>query len=124
MKKQAKTWNPFRRDYWTKENLLGNTEEYEKAKEEYKKAITEIKDNLDKGKKEYKKAITEIKDNLDKEKSGGSKFQDIGKKISGVGWKLTLMFTIPIILTLLFGMVGMVIGAIIFLVVLAGMFKS
>jgi hypothetical protein len=85
----AKVWNPFSKAYWTKENLFGTAEERQKVKE----------------------AFAEI----GKENKG----EKVGKKVSSIGWKLTWMITIPILLTAFFGIIGMIIGAIIFLIGLA-----
>ncbi|MDQ0254941.1 putative membrane protein [Evansella vedderi] len=99
MSEVKKVWNPFKKAYWTKENLGIDKASLDKVKAEMKQAKEES-------------ASTQAKAN------------DAGKKISGIGWKLTLMLTIPLILTVFFGVVGMVIGAIIFLLTLFSLFKK
>jgi hypothetical protein len=58
-------------------------------------------------------------------KKGGvmmDKTQEIGNKIQRVGKTLTWMLTVPILLTVFFGTVGMVIGGVIFVLVVVGLF--
>lgn len=46
------------------------------------------------------------------------KFDKVGKSMSKLGRKLTLMFTVPILLTIFFGIPGLIIGIVIAIVVL------
>ena len=52
------------------------------------------------------------------------KIKQAGEKMQRIGCALTLMITIPLILTIFLGPLGLVIGGIIFFIGLAGMFKS
>lgn len=45
-------------------------------------------------------------------------FDKVGKNMSALGIKLTLMFTVPILLTIFFGIPGLIIGIVIALAVL------
>lgn len=54
----------------------------------------------------------------------GKKMQETGKKMKGLGCLLTILITVPIILTLFLGPIGLVLGGIIFVVGLVGAFKS
>lgn len=90
-------YNPFNKAFWTKENMI-NTEKVNKAKEEFAKA----------------------KEELSNSKVDGN---STSKKISKIGWKLTLGITIPLILSAIFGVLGMVIGGIIFLFTVVSLFK-
>lgn len=90
-------YNPFNKAFWTKENMI-NTEKVNKAKKEFAKAKEELSNS-------------KVDDN------------STSKKISKIGWKLTLGITIPLILSAMFGAIGMVIGGIIFLFTVASLFK-
>ncbi|MCK9324466.1 MAG: hypothetical protein M0P69_03125 [Bacteroidales bacterium] len=54
----------------------------------------------------------------------GKKMQDAGKNIQKTGCALTVMLTIPILLTVFMGLPGAIIGGIIFLAGAAGMMKK
>ena len=92
-----KVYNMFSKAFWTKENLF-NKEDYAKMKSD----LAKIKEES---------------------KQGNEKVDDLSKKISKIGWKLTLGITIPLILSALFGVFGMVIGGIIFVCVIFSLFK-
>lgn len=94
-----KVYNPFKKAYWTKDNLLGTEEEREK---------------LSQAMKDAKVAAAESK----------AKSDNVSKKLSGIGWKLTLMITVPLLLTIFLGVIGFVIGAVIFIITLVSMFKK
>lgn len=89
-----KIYNPFTKEFWTKENMF-NMEAYEKAKKE----LEEHKNN---------------KDTIDK------KMSNIGDKMVSLGKKLTLGLTLPIILTVILGPLGLIIGIIIFFAIFFG----
>lgn len=88
-----KVYNPFNKQYWTKDNLKPDVKTA-------KAALLEAKEELNK---------------IDwKEKSESQiKAEKIGNKISRIGWKLTFALTIPIILTLFIGVPGLIIGIIV-----------
>jgi len=90
----TRTYNIFSKKYWTRENLIDT-----KEMADLKQAWNEV------GKK----------DDDTKE--------DMGKKISRIGWKLTVGITVPMILTALFGVLGFIVGAIIFIFTIKGLKK-
>lgn len=56
--------------------------------------------------------------NKNKWQERAEKLDKAGKSMSKLGGKLTLMFTVPILLTLFFGVPGLIIGIVIALAVL------
>ena len=54
----------------------------------------------------------------------GKKMQDTGKKMQNMGCALTIMLTIPIVLTVFLGIPGAIIGGVVFLVGAISMFKK
>jgi len=57
-------------------------------------------------------------------KQTGKKIEDVGKKLQDLGCLLTVIITIPILLTVFLGPLGFVIGAVIFIVGLWGHFSK
>lgn len=57
-------------------------------------------------------------------KSTAEKMNETGKKVQKVGCLLTLIITIPLLLTVFFGIFGFIIGAIIFSLGLVSMFQT
>jgi hypothetical protein len=51
---------------------------------------------------------------------GEKKLEEVGEKLQKIGCLLTLMFTVPIVLTLFFGIPGLIIGIIIAIIGIAG----
>ena len=82
----SKCYNPFKKAYWTKDNLISQR-------------------GLD--------ALNEIRES----KSNNNILE---KKVSGLGRKLTLGITVPLILTLILGPIGFAIG----LIVAIGVFSK
>jgi len=54
----------------------------------------------------------------------GKKMETTGKKIQGLGCLLTMLFTIPIVLTIFLGSFGLVIGIFVAIIGLVGYFKK
>lgn len=96
-----KVWNPFKKGYWTKENLSPD--------------VQSAKATMKEAKEEFKKI------DWNEKTDAQIKAEKVGNKISRIGWKLTLGVTIPILLTVFFGVFGLIIGIIIFCLV---MFKK
>lgn len=59
-----------------------------------------------------------MEDNKNKWQERAEKFDKVGKNMSKLGGKLTLMFTVPILLTIFFGVPGLIIGIVIAIVAL------
>jgi|GEM_PF-6713111 len=80
-----KTWNPFKRDFWTKENLI-DQQKMEEAKQHFQEAKVQNE---------------KVKDN---EQKGSS------NKLSRIGSILTFLLTLPLLGLLLFNIIGFFVG--------------
>ena len=87
-----KVWNPFKKAYWTKDNLIGTDQERQEFKEKWEEAT---------GKKD-----------------GSDGKVPIEKKLEKMGCLLTAVITVPLVGFAFFGIVGGIIGIIIAAVVL------
>jgi len=52
------------------------------------------------------------------------KLEETGKKLQNIGCILTLMFTVPIVLTIFLGIPGLIIGIIIAIICIAGILSK
>jgi hypothetical protein len=57
-----------------------------------------------------REAVADLKAETQKAKTQTATNQDIGSRISRLGWKLTVLFTVPLVLTALFGVVGVAVS--------------
>ena|SRR5690625_702187 len=99
-------WNPFKRGFWKWDNLLP-PQERKKFAEDMSELRAETAADMERiwGKGEKKK-------------------KSVSSRIMAIGWRLTWMITLPLLLTVFLGILGMVIGAIIFFVGLIGLFRK
>lgn len=101
MRSEDKILNPFKKAFWTKENLKPTGRE---------------------GLREAREAWQEI--GQMESTAAEKKMGNISKSFMKTGGKLTLMLTIPILLTIFLGVIGAVVGIVIFLVMAAAGLKS
>lgn len=57
-----------------------------------------------------------------RKKNTGEKVQDLGNRMQRVGCLLTLLVSVPIILTIILGIPGLIIGGILAILVMVGYF--
>ena len=100
-------WNPFKRGFWKWDNLLP-PQERKQLREDLSRVRDEAMADIDK---------TWGRDGKKKKKS-------VSSRIMSIGWRLTWMITLPLLLTVFLGILGMIIGAIIFFIGLIGLFRK
>ncbi len=61
---------------------------------------------------------------LSEKKGSGEKIEEFGSKMQKAGCALTLIITIPIILTIWIGVIGLIIGCLIAIVGIAAIFSN
>lgn len=140
MEERKLVWNPFKKDYWRKDNLIPpeKRETIRQNTEQMKTAWTDSKKIAD---EMFGKTELEPKDvTQEPAKATGSTIVGTSEKVEAeappvetaakprkkkrVVWRLVWTIGLTLILTVLFGPIGTGIGAIIFIVGLIGLIRK
>ena len=113
-------WNPFKKEYWRKDNLIP-PEKRESIRRDVEKMKADIKDSKRQADEMFGKGSEPGPEAVE---SRPSSTAEVEPKKKRTGWRLTWTIGVPLILTILFGIFGLVVGIVVFIIGIVGIMRK
>lgn len=130
MEERKLVWNPFKKEYWRKDNLLP-PEKRKQIKEDLRSMRTVWKDSretadriLGRDKDEEQDGQVEQTEQVSEPPNTVNPPSVSTPKKKRIFWRILFTFGLPFVLTILFGLFGLIVGAFIFIFGLIGLIRK
>ena len=124
MEERKLVWNPFKKEYWRKDNLLP-PETRKQLKEDLRSMKTLWKDSRETADRILGRDKDEEQDGqVEQTEQVSEPTPASPPKKKRIFWRILFTFGLPFVLTILFGLFGLIIGAFIFIFGLIGLIRK